>query len=75
MSASRPEIAGPLYERFLATIADRGFEVAAGRVGADMLVEIHNDDGTACLVTSDPLMKFAGAGVTTTAPVKAPPPK
>jgi hypothetical protein len=39
------------------------------------LVEIHNDDGTACLVTADPLMKFAGAGVTTTAPVKAPPPK
>lgn len=39
------------------------------------LVEIHNDDGTACLVAADPLLKFAGAGVTTTAPVKAPPPK
>ena len=39
------------------------------------IVEIHNDDGSACLISSNPSMKFAGAGVTTSAPVKAPPPK
>jgi hypothetical protein len=38
-------------------------------------IEIHNDDGSACLVWSDPNVKFAGAGITTVAPVIAPPPK
>lgn len=39
------------------------------------LVEIHNDDGSACLVTSYPNTSFKGAGVTTSAPVVAPPAK
>lgn len=43
IDAARPETAVPLYERFLAALRGRGFEVAAGRFGADMLVEIHND--------------------------------
>lgn len=43
IAAARPEIAVPLYERFLTVLADLGFEIAAGRFGADMLVEIHND--------------------------------
>jgi len=43
IGAARPEIAVPLYERFLEALRTRGFEVAAGRFGADMLVEIHND--------------------------------
>ncbi len=37
-------------------------------------VEIHNDDGSACLIAADASKKFAGAGVTTIAPVVAPPP-
>lgn len=37
------------------------------------VVEIHNTDGTGCLVSADPSRKFAGAGITTTAPVTAPP--
>ena len=37
------------------------------------IVEIHNDDGSGCLVSTDPSRKFAGAGVTTSAPVVAPP--
>lgn len=37
------------------------------------LVEIHNTDGTGCLVSSDPTRKWAGAGITTSAPVIAPP--
>ncbi len=37
------------------------------------VVEIHNTDGSGCLVSADPTRKFAGAGITTTAPVIAPP--
>ena len=43
IGAARPETAVPLYERFLAALRGQGFDVAAGRFGADMLVEIHND--------------------------------
>jgi D-aminoacyl-tRNA deacylase len=43
IEAARPETAVPLYEGFLAALRSRGFQVAAGRFGADMLVEIHND--------------------------------
>jgi D-tyrosyl-tRNA(Tyr) deacylase len=43
IDAARPELAVPLYERFLAAVRARGFTVAAGEFGADMLVEIHND--------------------------------
>jgi hypothetical protein len=38
-------------------------------------VEISNDTGAGCLVWSDANLKFAGAGVTTIAPVTAPPPR
>ncbi len=37
------------------------------------VIEIHNTDGTGCLIQSDNTNKFAGAGITTTAPVVAPP--
>jgi D-tyrosyl-tRNA(Tyr) deacylase len=43
IAAARPETAIPLYERFLAALRDQGLEVAAGRFGADMQVEILND--------------------------------
>jgi hypothetical protein len=36
------------------------------------IVEIHNADGSACLISSDTSRKYAGAGVTTIAPVIAP---
>jgi hypothetical protein len=36
------------------------------------VVEIHNADGSACLVSSDTSRKYAGAGITTIAPVTAP---
>src|SRR5262249_45349512 len=39
------------------------------------LVQISLTDGTACLVRHYDNDKFAGAGVTTLAPVQAPPPK
>ena len=43
IDAARPEMAIPLYERFLAALRARGLTVAAGEFGADMQVEIHND--------------------------------
>ena len=41
--AARPDIAIPLYERFVAALRRRGLPVATGEFGADMQVEIHND--------------------------------
>jgi D-tyrosyl-tRNA(Tyr) deacylase len=43
IDAARPELAIPLYERFLDALRGRGLTVAAGEFGADMQVEIHND--------------------------------
>jgi D-aminoacyl-tRNA deacylase len=43
IDAARPEIAIPLYERFVAALRARGLETATGEFGADMQVEIHND--------------------------------
>jgi D-tyrosyl-tRNA(Tyr) deacylase len=43
IDAARPEVAIPLYERFIAALRARGLDVATGEFGADMLVEIHND--------------------------------
>jgi D-tyrosyl-tRNA(Tyr) deacylase len=43
IDAAPPEVAQPLYERFLTALRARGLTVAAGEFGADMLVEIHND--------------------------------
>jgi D-aminoacyl-tRNA deacylase len=43
IDAARPELAVPLYERFVAAVRAHGLTVAAGEFGADMLVEIHND--------------------------------
>jgi D-tyrosyl-tRNA(Tyr) deacylase len=43
IDAAPPEVAIPLYERFLEVLRGRGLTVAAGEFGADMQVEIHND--------------------------------
>jgi D-tyrosyl-tRNA(Tyr) deacylase len=43
IDAARPEVAIPLYERFLAELRLRGLRVETGEFGADMQVEIHND--------------------------------
>lgn len=42
--AARPEVAAPLCDRFAARLRELGVRnVATGRFGADMRVEIHND--------------------------------
>ena len=41
--AARPELAVPLYERFMERCRERGFRVEHGRFGADMQVFSQND--------------------------------
>jgi D-tyrosyl-tRNA(Tyr) deacylase len=43
VEAARPEVAIPLYERFLEIVAASGRPVASGRFGAMMEVELVND--------------------------------
>ena len=41
--AAKPELAVPLYEKFMAHCRERGFDVQHGECGADMQVESVND--------------------------------
>jgi D-tyrosyl-tRNA(Tyr) deacylase len=43
IGAARPEVAIPLYERFLALLRERGVSVESGEFGAMMDVELVND--------------------------------
>jgi D-tyrosyl-tRNA(Tyr) deacylase len=43
VDAARPEVAIPLYERFLALLRERGTRVETGEFGAMMDVELVND--------------------------------
>lgn len=53
IDAARPEVAIPLYERFLAQLRSKGLEVQAGEFGADMLVEIRNDGPVTLILSRD----------------------
>jgi len=43
IDAARPEVATPLYEKFVALLRERGLTVATGEFGAMMEVELVND--------------------------------
>ncbi|HUL69498.1 MAG TPA: D-aminoacyl-tRNA deacylase [Gemmatimonadales bacterium] len=43
IDAARPEVAIPLYERFIDQLKAKGLRVETGEFGAMMEVEIHND--------------------------------
>lgn len=43
IDAARPEIAVPLYERFIDALRERGLTVATGQFGAMMELELVND--------------------------------
>jgi D-tyrosyl-tRNA(Tyr) deacylase len=43
IDAARPEVAIPLYERFVSALRGKGLKVETGEFGAMMQVEIHND--------------------------------
>jgi hypothetical protein len=62
----------PFFGSLFGVAAYEDKVVGFSRIGE--IIEIHSDDGTACLVASDPANAFAGAGIATSAPVVAPPP-
>ena len=51
--AARPDLAIPLYERFLAQCESRGFHVEHGEFGADMQVFSQNDGPVTILLDTD----------------------
>lgn len=51
--AARPEVAIPLYERFMAACRARGFRVEHGEFGADMQVFSQNDGPVTILLDTD----------------------
>ncbi len=55
LAAARPEIAIPLYEKFIALCRDKGFSVETGEFGAEMLVESVNDGPVTLIVDTDQL--------------------
>jgi D-tyrosyl-tRNA(Tyr) deacylase len=54
VGAARPEVAIPLYQRFVAAFRALGLEVATGEFGANMLVEIHNDGPVTLILDRTP---------------------
>jgi hypothetical protein len=66
-NAASPATFGSMFG--IAAFKDQVF----GFSRAGDFIEIHNNDGTACLISSNTMDKFAGAGVTTSALVIAPP--
>jgi D-tyrosyl-tRNA(Tyr) deacylase len=52
IDAAPPEIAEPLYERFVARLRGYGLKVETGRFAADMKVELVNDGPVTLIVDS-----------------------
>ncbi len=50
--AAKPDLAVPLYERFMETCRARGFRVEHGEFGADMQVSLTNDGPVTILLDS-----------------------
>ncbi len=55
LAAARPEVAIPLYEKFIQLCAAKGFPVQTGRFGADMQVASVNDGPLTLLLDTDTL--------------------
>ena len=55
LAAARPEIAIPLYEKFIALCRDKGFHTETGEFGAYMQVESLNDGPVTLVVDTDQL--------------------
>ncbi len=53
--AARPELARPLYERFMDQCRERGFSVEHGEFGAEMQVFSQNDGPVTLLLDTDTL--------------------
>ena len=60
LAAARPEVAIPLYEKFVALCREKGFHTETGEFGADMLVQSVNDGPLTLIVdTSSPADQYA----------------
>ena len=60
--AAKPEVARPVYERFLQQLAStHGQPIAAGEFGADMQVELINDGPVTIIIDSPPENTGAGS--------------
>ena len=55
LAAARPEVAIPLYEKFVQLIRDKGIHVETGEIGSEMLVESVNDGPLTLIVDTDQL--------------------
>lgn len=55
--AARPELAVPIYERFMTACKELGFSVAHGEFGADMQVESCNDGPVTLLFDTQELRR------------------
>ena len=55
LSAARPEVAIPLYEKFIQCCRDKGYHVETGEFGASMEVESINDGPLTLVVDTDDL--------------------
>ena len=55
LAAARPEVAIPLYEKFVALCREKGFHTETGEFGADMLVQSVNDGPLTLIVDTDQL--------------------
>lgn len=51
--AAKPDIAAPLYEKFMQCLRDKGFSVKHGEFGADMQVASVNDGPVTLLFDTD----------------------
>ena len=55
LAAARPEVANPLYEKFVQLCRDKGFHTETGEFGAYMQVESLNDGPVTLVVDTDQL--------------------
>ena len=55
-NAAKPDIAIPLYERFIEKIKEKGIPVATGEFGAEMLVSLENDGPVTIVLDTKELM-------------------
>ncbi len=55
LAAARPEVAVPLYEKFVSLCREKGFHVETGEFGASMEVESVNDGPVTLIVDTDQL--------------------
>ncbi|HEY7268198.1 MAG TPA: D-aminoacyl-tRNA deacylase [Dehalococcoidia bacterium] len=62
VAAARPEVAEPLVELFATTLESLGIEVARGRFGAHMEVDVFNDGPVTIILDSEELERPRRSG-------------